>query len=135
MLRTRALAVHAYLSLAHDPEYPAAWNAGQKPHQELVEARACGLRIHLNLADAGGSCALVWHGHVNFFVRYCFYSGLASILARPPGGIRARRWSGASKKAAGMLVGPPHRGHRNWADKFAQCLRRVSPSLRFPGAP
>ena len=32
-----------------------------------------------------------------------------------------------------MLVGPPYRGHRNWADK-SRSLRRVS-TMGFPGAP
>ena len=89
LLRPGALAVHAHLAFAHDAEDAGARNTGQQPHQELVQARAAASestsRWHTAVPDWARFGPL-WLGHLNLFVRYCFYSGLASILARPPVG-------------------------------------------------
>jgi hypothetical protein len=72
MLRPRPLAIHADLAFADDAEHAAAGKAWKQAHQELVETRAGGLRIDLDLPDATVAHARLWLYHLNLVVNCCF---------------------------------------------------------------
>jgi hypothetical protein len=99
-LRLRAFAVHAHFAATHDAIHATARNAWKKAHEELVETPSRRFRIDLYQAHAMANSTLLWPGHLNLIVRYCFYSGLASILA-PAVRNRTRQWLAALEEHPG----------------------------------